>query len=37
MMNSVNINEHASIVLEGTMLGDVKTQKYFGSTTKYDG
>ena len=37
MLNSLNINEHVSIVMDGTMLKYVKYFKYIGSTIKYDG
>ena len=37
MMDNVNINEHASIAMHGTILGDIKSFKYIGSTIKYDG
>ena len=36
MLNSVNINEHVSIVMYGIMFEDVKTFKNLVSTIKYD-
>ena len=37
MVNSVNIDNNANILMDGTKLEDVKTFKYIGSTLKYDG
>ena len=35
IVNSVNIDDHANILMDGTQLEDVKTFKYLGSTLKY--
>ena len=37
MVNSVNIDDHVNILIDGNQLEDVKTFKYLGSTRKYDG
>ena len=37
MVNSVNIDDHANILMDGTQLEDVKTFKYLGSTLTYYG
>ena len=37
MVNNVNINDYANILMESTQLEDVNIYKYLGLTLKYDG